>query len=162
VMAVYAAHSDPISGSTVRDRAYWTGQLGYAGNPDERFVVSGSAGATRAYARATTLYDFNCLIEHGCLEGAESALMDLIAFLHAGAPPGSLAHLLPGPPLSALLAERGLTVNAVEDRSWMWRVVDAERLAATLRLPVAVVRRDGFFEEILPAAHSRYWLSDRF
>jgi GNAT superfamily N-acetyltransferase len=161
VMAVYAAHSDPIVGATVRDRAYWAGQLGYAGNPDERFVVARTGSGVVAYARATTLYEFNCLIEHGCLPGAEPALAELIAALHCGAATGSLAQLVPSA-LETPLTARGLTVKSVEDRSWMWRVIDAERFAATLRVPEAAVRREGFFAEIFPAERTRYWLSDRF
>jgi len=162
VTAVYAAHSGPIIGATVRDRAYWTGQLGYAGNPDERFVVARNGGGVVAYARATTLYEFNCLIEHGCLPGAEPALADLVAALHCGAATGSLAQLVPSAQIDAPLNARGLAVRSVEDRSWMWRVIDAERLAATLRVPEAAVRQEGFFAEIFPAERTRYWLSDRF
>lgn len=61
-----------------------------------------------------------------------------------------------------MLRERGLTVHAVEDRSWMWRVINPAQLAAKLRVPEQGVRQAGFFDEILPAARSRYWLSDRF
>ena len=162
VMAVYAAYSDPVAGATVRDRTYWTGQLAYAGNPHERFVVARDGGRVTAYARATTLYEFNCLIEHGCRSGAEPALAELIAGLHQGAATGTLAQLVPSADLEALLAARGLTVKSVDDRSWMWRVIDAERLAATLRVPAAAVREPGFFADTLPAERTRYWLSDRF
>lgn len=162
VMAIYRMHSGPIAGSTVRDAAYWAGHLCYAGNPDERFVVARRDGAIVAYARGTTLYDFNVVIEHGCAPGAESALADLLCHLHAGAATGTLAQLVPSADLAALLRERGLTVNAVEDRSWMWRVINPAQLAAKLRVPEQGVRRPGFFDDILPAARSRYWLSDRF
>jgi predicted acetyltransferase len=162
VMAMYATHSGPIAGATLRDPAYWAGQLRYAGNPDERFVVVRQGGAVAAYARTTTLYDFNVVIEHGCARGAEPALADLICHLHAGAATGTLAQLVPSAELDALLAERGLTVKAVEDRSWMWRVIDPAALAAKLRVPHAAVLRDGIFDDILPPERSRYWLSDRF
>ena len=162
VMAMYGAHSSTITGSTLRNRAYWTGQLGYAGNPDEHFLVARRGGELVAYARRTTLYDFNAIIEHGCAPGAEAVLGDLICHLHAGAATGTLAQLVPSPELDALLRARGLVVTPVEDRSWMWRVIDAEHLAATLRVPTAAVQREGFFAELLPAERSRYWLSDRF
>jgi predicted N-acetyltransferase YhbS len=162
VAAVYAAHSAPIPGATVRDRAYWRGQLRYAGNPDERFVVARRGGVVIAYARATALYDFNTVIEHGCLRGEEAALADLLCALHVGAATGTLAQLAPGDALREVLAARGLTVRAVEDQSWMWRVIDAEALAARLKIPVAAARRDDLFAELLPAGRSRYWLSDRF
>jgi hypothetical protein len=162
VMAVYALHSAPITGSTVRDAAYWAGQLRYAGNPVEHFAVVHRGGGVVAYARATTLYDFNAIIEHGCVPGAEPVLVDLVAQLHAGAATGTLAQLTPSPGLEELLHERGLTVNRVEDRSWMWRVLNPAQLAAKLRVPEATVLREGFFDDLLPAARSRYWLSDRF
>ena len=162
VEAVYAAHSAGIPGATVRDTTYWRGQLRYAGNPDERFVVARRGGELLAYARATTLYDFNTIIEHGCAPGAEARLAELICHLHDGAASGTLAQLVPTAALEERLRERGLAVKAVEDRSWMWRVIDAERVAAALRVSEAAVRREGFLDDLLPAARSRYWLSDRF
>lgn len=162
VEAVYAAHSLPIPGATGRDRAYWTGQLRYAGNPDERFLLARRAGEVVAYARATLLYDFNTLTEHGCLPGAEADLTELIARQHAGAQTGTIAQLVPSADVEERLTERGLEVRTVEDPSAMWRVIDAERLAAKLRLPVARVIRDDFFSELFPPERSRYWLSDRF
>lgn len=162
VAAVYAAYSAAVAGSTERDAVYWRGQLRYAGNPDERFVVARRDGSIVAYARATVLYDFNTVIEHACVPGSEDALAGLIAHLHAGADKGTLAQVVPAPALEAALAARGLRLRAVEDRSWMWRPLDRERLAATLRLPLAAVQREGFFAELFPATASRYWLSDRF
>ncbi|MGH7788885.1 MAG: hypothetical protein ACRERC_18590, partial [Candidatus Binatia bacterium] len=115
-----------------------------------------------AYARGALLFDFNTVIEHGCLPGAEAELAALIAHLHGGADTGTLAQVVPSPALEAALAGRGLVLRAVEDRSWMWRPLDAERLAATLCLPLATVQRENFFAELFPANASRYWLSDRF
>ena len=162
VVDVYGIHSAPIPGSTVRDAAYWSGQLRYAGNPDERILVVRRGGAVVAYARATTLYDFHTIIEHGCLPGAEQALADLIAHMHAGVPTGTIAQLTPSSELAELLRGHGLTVNRVEDRSWMWHPLEPARLAAKLRVPEATVQGEGFFVELLPPASSRYWLSDRF
>jgi hypothetical protein len=159
---MYAAHSGPVPGATARDAAYWRGQLQYAGNPDECFVVARQGGAAVAYARTTTLYDFNVLIEHGCHPGAEAVLADLICRLHAGVATGTLAQLVPSPHLDTLLAARGLTVRTVEDRSWMWRIINAAQLAAKLRVPEATVRDEGFLDAVLPAERSRYWISDRF
>lgn len=164
VMAIYAAYGAAIPGATVRDAAYWRGQLRYAGNPDERILVARRDGRVVAYARATHLYDLPVITEHGSVAGATAALADLLAELHAGAagPPGSLAQLCPDTALAEALSARGLDVRAIDDQSWMWRAIDPERLAARLRLPLAAVRADDFFAELLPAARSRYWLSDRF
>src|SRR5512143_4035305 len=164
VMAIYDVYGAEVPGATVRDPAYWHGQLRYAGNPDERFVVARHGGRVTAYGRATHLYDLPVVTEHGCLAGATEPLADVIAHLHAGAAdaPGSLAQLCPDASLAAALVARGLDVRTIDDRSWMWRTLDVERLAARLRLPVATVRGEGFFADLLPAARSRYWLSDRF
>lgn len=164
VMAVYDAHSAAIAGATLRDRAYWRGQLGYAGNPGERFLVAHRDGAVIAYARATELYDMNVITEHGCLPGETETLAELVAHQHAlGAErPGSLAQIAPDAALEAALTTRGLSVRHVEDPSCMWRLVDAERLAAKLRLPVAAVHREELFRELFPLETSRYWIADRF
>jgi GNAT superfamily N-acetyltransferase len=162
VRAVYDAHSLPIAGATLRDARYWSGQLRYAGNPDERFLLARRGGRVVAYARAASLYEFNTVIEHGCLPGEEAELAELLLELHAGATTGTLAQLAPSAALAARLAERGLTIRTVDDQSAMWRVIDPERLAATLRLSRAAVMREDFFTELLPAERSRYWLSDRF
>ena len=163
-MAVYDAYGRGVPGATARDAAYWHGQLRYAGNPDERFLVARRAGQVIAYARGTTLYDFPVITEHGCAAGEAAALADLVVHLHRDATgyPGSLAQLAPDAALAAALAERGLEVRGIDDGSWMWHPLSGERLAAALRLPVATVRAEGFFAELLPAGRSRYWMSDRF
>lgn len=161
VTALYERHSGAVAGATVRDAAYWRGQLRYAGNPDERFLVVRRGGRVVAYARGTTLYDFPVVIEHG---GETDALADLVAHLHHGAAgaAGSLAQLTPDGALVEALAGRGLELRAIDDQSWMWRPIDVERLAARLRVPVAVARADDLFAQLFPATASRYWLADRF
>jgi len=164
VGAVYDAYNAAIAGATARDAAYWRGQLRYAGNPDERFLVARRDGRIVAYARAATLYDFNFVIEHGCVAGGEEALADLVAHQIdlAGSLPGTLAQVDPDAALSSGLTARGLVLRAVDDPSAMWRLVDAQRLASKLRLPVACVQSETFFSDLFPPAASRYWVSDRF
>lgn len=161
VMALYERHSAGVPGATVRDAAYWHGQLRYAGNPQERFLVTRRGGRVVAYARRTTLYDFPIVIEHG---GEPAALAELLAHLHAeaDAPTGSLAQLTPDAALVDALAGRGLAPRAIEDQSWMWRPIDVERLAARLRLPVAAAQATDLFAQLFPPGGSRYWLADRF
>jgi predicted acetyltransferase len=162
VISLYAAHSGAVPGATERDHRYWAGQLRYAGNPDERFVVARRQGTAVAYARATALYGFNAVIEHGCAPGEEDALADLFCHLHAGAASGTLAQLVPSAGLTERLTARALSVQSVDDGSWMWRIVDPEPVAAALRIPLSAVAADDFFDAVLPAERSRYWLSDRF
>jgi GNAT superfamily N-acetyltransferase len=163
VVAVYDAYSGAVPGAVVRDRAYWSGQLRYAGNPDERAVVARDGGRVVAYARAATLYDVLVVIEHGALPGAHARLVDCIAHLHGGAAPlpGTLLQLAPDAALAACLAARGLATTAVADPSWMWRIVDRARLAARLGVAPATLT-PAVFAELFPAGGSRYWLADRF
>jgi squalene cyclase len=65
-------------------------------------------------------------------------------------------------PGGCLARDRGLALQSVEDRSWMWRLLDPAKLAATLRIPTAAVQAPGFLEELFPPLQTRYWLSDRF
>lgn len=164
VMAIYDEYSG-ASGAVRRDPAYWRGQLRYAGNPDERFVVARRGGAVVAYARSAALYDLHVVIEHGCRAGETAALAALIADLHHTDPeqhPGTLAQLVPDAALDAALRARGLEARAVEDRTWMWRPIVAEQLAARLGVPVAAVHAEDFFAGLFPADTSRYWMADRF
>ena len=163
VMAIYDEYNG-APGAVRRDPAYWRGQLRYAGNPDERFVVARRGGTVLAYARSAALYDLHVVIEHGCRGGETEALADLIADQHhaAGAHPGTLAQLVPDAALDAALRARGLEARAGEDRSWMWRPIVAEQLAARLGVPAAAVHAEDFFAGLFPADASRYWMSDRF
>ena len=163
VIAVYEAYSGAVPGATVRDRAYWAGQLRYAGNPAERAVVARDAGRVVAYARATTLYDVQVVIEHGALPGAAERLADCIAHLHAGAAPlpGTLLQLAPDTRLATVLAARGLVATPIMDPTWMWRIVDAQRLADRLGVAAAALS-PAVFSERLPPGASRYWIADRF
>ncbi len=163
VIAVYDAYSGGVPGATLRDRAYWTGQLRYAGNPAERAVVAREAGRVVAYARATTLYDVQVVIEHGALPGQTERLADCIAHLHAGAAPapGTLLQLAPDTRLAVVLATRGLVPAPIMDSAWMWRILDPRRLADRLGVAPAALS-PAVFAERLPPGRSRYWIADRF
>jgi len=163
VMELYDAHCRSLRGTTVRDRAYWSGQLRYAGNPDEHFLVAYAGSTPVAYARAAPLYDFNVILEHAVLDGYRDALADLFCHLHAASTlPGTLCQLACEPGFAPALGDRGLQVQTVEDVFWMWRVIDADRLAATLNTTVAATAAADFFPRLLPAERSVYWIADRF
>jgi GNAT superfamily N-acetyltransferase len=165
VMRIYDAYNGALSGSTVRDRAYWLGQVQYAGNPREDFLVARRGGEIVAYARGTPLYDFYVVMEHGCVPGAEEALADLICRLHAreAAPyPGTITQLAIAPDVQEVLRSRGLAPRTVEDVFWMWRIVSCERLAAKIGVPVGDLERDDVFFTLFPPHASVFWISDRF
>jgi len=163
VTALYDTHCRAVTGTTVRDLAYWIGQLAYAGNPHEHFLLARHGDEAVAYARATALYGFNVITEHAALEGHEAALADLVCHLHAASTlPGTLCQLACEPGFEATLEPRGLEVQTVEDAFWMWRVVNAEQVAAKLRIAPEATTAPDFFPRLLPPDRSVYWLSDRF
>jgi predicted N-acetyltransferase YhbS len=165
VMRIYDSYVDGLSGPTVRDRHYWQGQLRYAGNPKEDFLVARDGSAIVAYARGTSLYDFYVVMEHACLPGYEDALAELICRLHsveASAAPGTITQLAIAPAVQERLRSRGLTLRSVEDMFWMWRVVSPERLAAKLGVPPDTLATDDVYYRLLPPERSVFWIADRF
>ena len=165
VMRIYEHYNAGLSGPTVRDPRYWRGQLCYAGNPREDFLVARDGNEIVAYARGTTLYDFYLVMEHGYLRGHEDALAQLICRLHAtegAALPGTITQLAVAPAVQERLRARGLNLHRVEDVFWMWRIISPERLAAKLGVPTAEIESDDVFHRLLPPERSVYWIADRF
>ena len=165
VMAIYECYCGPLSGPTVRDRRYWLGQLRYAGNPREDFLVARAGDQIVAYARGTPLYDFYVIIEHAHLPGHEVAVAQLIARLHGqegAALPGTLAQLALAPGIDDGLRGRGLNLRTVEAVFWMWRVISPAQCAAKLGLSAADIVHEGVFDRLLPPSGSLYWIADRF
>ncbi len=165
VRALYDAYTQALYGCTIRDVAYWQGQLRYAGNPDESFLVACQHGQVLAYARATQLFDLNVVMEHAFAPGHTQALVQLALAHHerrASHLPGTLAHLEHEPEIRAALQVRGLTLNRVEDLFCMWRVLDPRRLASKMGTSLASTEQDSLWAELFPPERSVYWISDRF
>ncbi|MBI3783751.1 MAG: GNAT family N-acetyltransferase [Deltaproteobacteria bacterium] len=165
IRAVYDCYSGRWNGTTVRDAEYWRGQLRYAGNPQEHFLIARQGERLVAYLRGTTLYGFYVLMEHGYMPGHAEALTQLVCRLHAGEAatlPGMISHLGVEPEVQEGLRRRGLSLRQVEDVFWMWRVIDPERLAAKLRLPAKEILAEDLFFRLLPPSESVYWIADRF
>ncbi len=165
VMDIYERYSARLNGSTVRDLTYWQGQLRYAGNPDEDFVVARRQGRVVAYMRGTSLYNFYQIIEHGCLPDHEEALTQLFCALHGTKGrelPGTITHLGIAPTIEAQLKARGLSLRTVEDVFWMWQIISPERVAAKLRVSAAELAAEDIFFRLLPPERSVYWTADRF
>ncbi len=165
VMDIYEGYCGAFNGPTVRDATYWHGQLRYAGNPDEDFVVARDNGGVVAYMRGTSLYNFYQIIEHGCLPGHEEALTQLFCALHGSKArelPGSITHLGISPGIEAQLTDRGLAVRTVEDVFWMWQIISPERVAAKLGVSAAELDAEDIFFRLLPPGRSVYWTADRF
>lgn len=153
------------SGTTVRDRNYWTGQLRTAGNLDEDFLLARRAGEVVAYVRATRLYGLYVTLEHAHAPGQAAALVALLRHLLNGAASGEVGvatQLRADPEVLAALEAAGHPFRAVDDVFWMWRVIDAASIAAKLGVSADEVRRPDFFARQLPPESSVYWLADRF
>lgn len=165
VMQIYDAYTAAFSGPTVRSRRYWQGQLQYAGNTMEDFLVARAGGHIVAYARGTTLYDFYVIMEHACLPEYEDALAHLLCRLHgteATAQPGTITQLTIAPAVQAQLRDWGLVLRTVEDTFWMWRIIAPQRLAGKLAVDPADLAGDDVFFRLLPPDQSVYWIADRF
>jgi predicted N-acetyltransferase YhbS len=165
VMTIYDSYSGAFSGSTVRDRRYWEGQLCCAGNPHEDFLVARDGSEIVAYARGTPLYDFYVIMEHAYRPGYADALTQLVCRLHgreAARFPGTITQLAVAPEVQAQLRQQGLSLRTVEDVFWMWRIISPERLAAKLGMPEADLAGDDVFFRLLPPEQSVFWIADRF
>jgi GNAT superfamily N-acetyltransferase len=164
VMAVHDEYSHARGGAVVRDRDYWWGQLRYAGNPGETFLVTERGGRVAAYARVVDLYGIYTVMEHGAVSEARDALLDLLDAAGETARDRGLLllHLGAEPDLKDDLSARGFGVTEVEDVFWMWRVVCPESVAAKLGLTAAEVGAPDLFDRLLPLRGSVYWTSDRF
>ena len=165
IMGIYERYNAAFAGPTVRDQGYWHGQLRYAGNPREDFLVARAGSEIVAYARGTPLYDFYVVMEHGHLPGHEAALVELICRLHsteAAATPGTIAQLAVAPAVQERLRARGLNLHTVEDVFWMWRIISPARLAAKLGVSEAELDTEDVFHRLLPPERSIYWMADRF
>lgn len=165
VARVYDEYTAPRIGPTVRSPAYWRGQLHFAGNPSEDFLVARDGGQVVAYARGISLYGLYVVMEHACARGHDGALGQLVATLHttAGASfPGTLCQLVGETGILSDLGTRGIPHRVVDDVFWLWRVLDAERVATASGLaPAAILDDQGLFR-LLPPGRSVYWVSDRF
>ncbi len=168
VAAIYESFNGGLAATTVRDAAYWAGQLKYAGSPSEDFLVARDAGEIVAYARGASLGDYlgyYVILEHACLPGREDAVVQLLCRLHgseAAALPGTVAQLATSPDVAAKLQGRGVSLRTVEDSFWMWQVISARQVATKLGLHVKEVEADDFFYRLFPPDASVYWISDRF
>ncbi len=165
VREIYEAYNAALSGSTLRDEAYWRGQLRYAGNPQEDFRVARRAGRVVAYARATSLYGFHVIMEYAHLPGQEDAAADVLCALHAVADPtlpGSIAQLAIAPLLQERMRSRGLRLQTIEDVFWMWRILSPARLAKALAVDPATLDDENVFFRLFPPDRSVYWIADRF
>lgn len=184
VAAIHRAYSTRFEAVALRDDSYWRGNLKYAGNPDEYFVVARRAGTAQAYARAIAFYGFPMIMEFGYAPGGDAAILALLYYLGgvaagsartprrhqragliapaAGATgaSGILSHTAHDPRLESKLREAGFSVVHHTDNFYMWRTISAQRLGK--RLGVEPAKAADRMYELVGSPRALFWTSDRF
>ncbi len=160
VRALYDAYAARIESTTVRDLAYWQGQLRYAGAPDEAFRVAERDGEVVAYLRTAVMSGVTIALEYArALDGLGALVALAIAAL-----PGGKALIAPGGPdgeLELALRQAGARVDRVGDSSTMWRVLDRTRLLEVSRLSADATDKE-ILSELVGGPRALYWSADRF
>ena len=182
VIALHEGYSASRDGTTVRDRAFWLGQLGFAGNPTEEFTVARDASnRILAYARASLLEGFCAVLEIGREPSPASAdaLADLLVHTatpndddpcaaRAGKPSSEFRRVLLAPAhddaaLDTALAARGVQVQHFEEKGSMLRVLNAEALAQRCGASLGPGESpESMLHRLLPPAQLVFWPADRF
>jgi len=187
VAALHRGYSGRFDGAVVRDAAAWVGNLRYAGNPGEYFVVcrAGASDDLVAYARAMLFHGFPMVMEYGYEPQAGDAMLalvrhigetasgaapplgggsaDVAALRNPADPPGPallVTHGAHDPALEERLREAGVFVMHHPDKFFMWRAVAPEKLAK--RLGVAADEAEAALFAMLQAPNALYWTADRF
>jgi len=189
VTALHRDYSGRFDGTAIRDLDGWRGNLHYAGNPGEYFVVCrrDTSNEIVAYARAILFHGFPMVMEYGYAPDAADAMLALVRHLGetaSGAPPsipledgGSdttavrnpadppgpallVTHTAHDPALEENLREAGVFVMHHPDNFYMWRVVAPRKLARRLGVPADVAEAALF--AMLQAPNALYWTADRF
>jgi predicted N-acetyltransferase YhbS len=164
VRALYDDYTKSLDLATVRDAAYWAGQLRYAGNPGEDFRVSMSGGHIEAYARATRMDSGLETVLEFAREPGPHAATALAGLLLAMAPAqGALVMpRLPDPELERALREGARRLDEIPDPSAMWRVLDRASLSKLAALPASETDDRSLLAALVGHASAVYWPSDRF
>ncbi|HVA39704.1 MAG TPA: GNAT family N-acetyltransferase [Candidatus Binataceae bacterium] len=190
VAALHRGYNGRFDGAVVRDLAGWRGNLRYAGNPGEYFIVCRrvAADGLAAYARAMMFHGFPMVMEYGYTSEAADAMLAVMRHIGetaSGAAP-SLAlegadggdgamlrnpadapgpallvtHSAHDPALEERLRAAGVFVMHHPDDFFMWRAIAPHRLAR--RLGVAADEAEATLFAMLQAPNALYWTADRF
>jgi predicted N-acetyltransferase YhbS len=160
VEQLYERHSEAVETSTVRDRAYWEGQLRYAGSPDEEFQVVERNGHLVAYARKIVLYGAHTAMEYAC----EPEARDDLAVLLVTCAPSEGALIVPSvgdSHLEEALRSRARRLDRYDDPGSMWRVLDGVQLARLAGFPPPA-DDEAVLGALVGGPRALYWPSDRF
>jgi predicted N-acetyltransferase YhbS len=189
IAALHRDYSGRFDSTAIRNADGWRGNLRYAGNPGEYFVVCRRETSDEivAYARAMLFHSFPMVMEYGYARDAADAMLALVRHLGdiaSGAspstrledgggdtaalrnpadPPGPallVTHTAHDPGLEENLHEAGVFVMHHPDNFYMWRVIAPRKLAR--RLGVATEQAEAALFAILQAPNALYWTADRF
>jgi len=188
VAALHRGYSGRFDACALRDEAGWRGNLRYAGNPGEYFVVCrGLDGTLGAYVRAMTFHGFPMIMEYGYAAGAADAMLALVRHIgeaasgaapslvlsdgerdtsplrNSASPPAPallVTHSAHDPALEEQMREAGAFPMHHPDNFFMWRVVAPRKLAK--RLGLAGDETEEALFEMLQAPGALYWTADRF
>jgi predicted N-acetyltransferase YhbS len=189
VAALHREYSGRFDGTAMRDADGWRGNLRYAGNPGEYFVVCRRHASDEivAYARAMLFHGFPMVMEYGYAPEAADAMLALVRHLGETAsrtvpsipledgvsdtaalrnpadPPGAallVTHTAHDPALEENLREAGVFVMHHPDNFYMWRVIAPRKLSR--RLGVAADEAEAALFAMLQAPNALYWTADRF
>lgn len=159
VRALYERHARDLQGTTVRDEAYWQGQLRYASAPGDGFRVARRAGRVIAYARGLTLtMRFTMEYAHapGKAESAAALMLELCPDQGA-----MISRLPPDTAVEAALRAGAQRVDRLDDPTQMWRALDPPALARLAGLPETTPEPE-LLRELIAGPPVHYWMSDRF
>jgi GNAT superfamily N-acetyltransferase len=160
VEQLYDGYMRDLDVCTVRDAAYWKGQLQHAGNPDETFHVVERDGVVVAYARVIELMGMARVSEYGRVPDGASELAELLI---AMAPEGRpiFVPACGDAALAAELARRAWQVDDIELPGPMWRVLDRPRLARLVEV-ASEASDERLLRALVATERSVFWPSDRF
>jgi predicted N-acetyltransferase YhbS len=190
VSQIYGQYSGRFNTTVVREPSYWLGNLVYAGNPDEFFIVAAGdehpAASITAYARVIRYFQMPLVMEHGYAPGRERDMAALFAEMlalrsgreqggklacyreaallkpanSADREAGLLAHTAHDPALEKLLVQMGFTLSYYTDVNYMWRVLNQSRISMRLGWGAAQVTQRFF--SLISSKDALFWTSDRF
>ncbi len=160
VREIYDHYTAGLGGCTLRDERYWSGQLRYAGAPDESFRVALRDEKVVAYARVSQLFGASVALEYARARSGAAELAELL--LEAASEHGELVvPLVPDAELGHALKRRGAHPGPSENSSGLWRVLDRPQLLELAGMPESA--GDATLLNVLVGAPSTvYWMSDRF
>ena len=192
VAALHRDYSGRSDGAAMRDAAGWRGNLRYAGNPGEYFVVCrrdtrDASDGLVAYARAMLFHGFPMVMEHGYAREATDAMLALVR--HIGETASGAAPSIPleggsgdaavlrnpaDPPGPALLVAHSAHDPALEEglrEAGVFVMHHPDnfymwRVIAphklARRLGVAADRAETALFAMLQGPNALYWTADRF